>query len=94
MAQGRPLFCPVPHNENGASEGLRVLLEKPARELCSILSAWRNEKALCSRLGDQPLARPVSRDDLGEFAQAVEQAREWPELSSDQQTLLTPLGVD
>ncbi len=26
--QGRPLFCPVPHNENAASEGLRVLLEK------------------------------------------------------------------
>ncbi len=93
-AQGRPLFCPVPHNENGASEGLRVLLERPARELCSILPAWSSAKVLCSRLGDQPLARPVSRDGLGEFVHAVEQAREWPELSRDQQTLLTPLGVD
>ena len=74
--QGRPLFCPVPHRESGASEGLRVLLERPARELCSILPAWRGAKALCARLGDQPLARSVSRDGLEEFVQAVEQARE------------------
>jgi len=93
-AQGRPLFCPVPRNENGASEGLRALLERPASELCSILPAWRNAKALCSRLGDQALARPVNRDGLGEFVQAVELAREWPELSRDQRTLIMPLGVD
>ncbi len=74
--QGRSLFCPVPRNENGASEGLRVLLEKPARELCSILPAWRGAKALCERLGDQPLAHPVTREGLEEFVQAVEQARE------------------
>jgi DNA processing protein len=73
-AQGRPLFCPVPHNENAASEGLRVLLERPARELCLILPAWSGAKALCSRLGDRPLARPVSRDGLEEFVHAVEQA--------------------
>ena len=74
--QGRPLFCPVPHNENAASEGLRVLLERPARELCSILPAWRGAKALCERLGDQPLARPVTRDGLEEFVQAVERLME------------------
>jgi DNA processing protein len=72
-AQGRPVFCPVPHNENSASEGLRVLLERPARELCSILPAWRGAKAMCERLGDQPLARPVTRDGLEEFVGAVEQ---------------------
>jgi len=72
-AQGRPLFCPVPHSENAASEGLRVLLEKPARELCSILPAWSSAKALCERLGDQPLARPVTRKGLEEFVQAVKQ---------------------
>jgi hypothetical protein len=48
----------------------------PARELCSILPAWRGAKALCSRLGDHPLAHPVTRDALEEFVQAVEQARE------------------
>jgi DNA processing protein len=92
--QGRPLFCPVPHNENGASEGLRALLERPGRELCSILPAWRDAKALCARLGDRPLAHPVSRDDLSGFVQAVELARQWPELSRDQETLITTLGVD
>jgi DNA processing protein len=75
-AQGRPLFCPVPHNENAASEGLRVLLERPARELCAILPAWRSAKALCERLGDQPLARPVTREGLEELVEAVELARE------------------
>jgi DNA processing protein len=70
-SQGRPVFCPVPHRENSASEGLRVLLEKPARELCSILPAWRGAKALCERLGDQPLARPVTREGLGELVGAV-----------------------
>jgi DNA processing protein len=92
-AQGRPLFCPVPHNENGASEGLRVLLERPARELCSILPAWRDSRALCARLGDQPLGHPVSRDDLADFIGAVELARQWPELGRDEQTLLTPLDT-
>jgi DNA processing protein len=74
--QGRPLFCPVPHDENGANGGLRALLERPGRELCSILPAWRDAKALCARLGDRPLARPVSRDDLPGFVQAVELARQ------------------
>ena len=71
-AQGRPLFCPVPHGENSASEGLRVLLERPASELHSILPAWRGARALCERLGDQPLARPVTREGLEELVQAVE----------------------
>jgi DNA processing protein len=92
--QGRPLFCPVPHNENGASEGLRVLLESPARELCSILPAWRDTNALCARLGDRPLANPVNREDLPAFVRAVELARQWPELGRDQQTLIMPLGMD
>jgi len=93
-AQGRPLFCPVPHNENGASEGLRVLLDRPARELCSVLPAWRDAKTLCARLGDRALAHPVGRDGVEGFVQAVELAREWPRLSRDQQTLVMPLGVD
>jgi len=71
-AQGRPVFCPVPHGENSASEGLRVLLERPASDLHSILPAWRGAKALCERLGDQPLARPVTREGLEELVQAVE----------------------
>ena len=75
-AQGRPVFCPVPHRENSASEGLRVLLERPASDLCSILPAWRGAKALCERLGDQPLARPVTRKGLEELVGAVERLME------------------
>jgi DNA processing protein len=93
-AQGRPVFCPVPHNENGASEGLRVLLERPARELCTVLPAWRDAAALCARLGDRPLAHPVNRDELPEFLRSVEMARRWPEISRDRQTLAVPVGVD
>jgi DNA processing protein len=91
--QGRPLFCPVPHNENGASEGLRVLLERPARELCSLLPAWRSAKGLCARLGDQPLARPVSREGVHAFVRDVDLALEWPELSRDQKTLIPRLSA-
>ncbi len=70
--QGRPLFCPVPHEgENGASEGLRALLGRPARELCEVLPAWRDAQALCARLGDRPLARPVRLDDLHAFVREV-----------------------
>jgi len=93
-AQGRPLFCPVPHNENGASEGLRALQERPARELCSILPAWRDARTLCARLGDRPLGHPVNRDDLGGFVDAVELARQWPELRRNQQTQIVPFGVE
>ncbi|HSZ69832.1 MAG TPA: DNA-processing protein DprA [Solirubrobacteraceae bacterium] len=88
-AQGRPLFCPVPRNESGASEGLRVLLERPARELCSILPAWRDSRALCARLGDRPLGHPVSGDDLVDFVGAIELARQCPEFGRDEQTVLT-----
>jgi DNA protecting protein DprA len=75
-AQGRPLFCVVPDDEDdaGASEGLRVLLERPARELCSLLPAWREASALCARLGERPLAHPVRLDDLDGFVRAVEAA--------------------
>jgi DNA processing protein len=91
-AQGRPIFCPVPHAENGASEGLRALLRRPARELCSILPAWRNAKTLCARLGDRPLAHPVRRDGLDEFVQDLARAHEWPQVVQDPQTLLVPAG--
>jgi DNA processing protein len=92
--QGRPLFCPVPHSDNGASDGLRALLERPASELCSILPAWRNAKALCSRLGDRPLGRPIKKNHLAEFIRDVSLAGEWPSLNLDQGTLLESLEFD
>jgi DNA processing protein len=80
-AQGRPVFCPVPHAQRYESEGLRILLEEPARRLCALLPAWKDAGSLCARLGDQPLARPVSRDRLDDFFDALELA-----LNSDPQT--------
>ncbi len=92
--QGRPLFCPVPHGDNGASDGLRALLERPASELWSILPAWRNAKALCARLGARPLGRPIEKDHVPKFIDEVTLAGEWPRLSRDQNSLLEPLELD
>ena len=92
--QGRPVFCPVPHSDNGASDGLRALLERPASELCSILPAWRNAKALCARLGERPLGRPIEKNHLPEFIREVSLAGEWPRLNRDHHTLLEPLALD
>lgn len=72
-AQGRALFCVTPTITDRASEGSRVLLERPARELCSLVPAWRGARALCARLGDQPLARPVNVDEPAELLRALEQ---------------------
>jgi DNA processing protein len=92
--QGRPLFCPVPHSENGANDGLRALLERPARGLCDILPAWHNAKTLCARLGERPLARPIDRDGIPQFLDELSLAGEWPRLNRDQGTLLTELACD
>lgn len=90
-AQGRPVFCPVPRTRHAKNEGLRVLLSKPARELCGVVPAWKDARALCGRLGDQPLAQPLRKGSLDEFidalelalesdAQALPQRRWWPAL--------------
>lgn len=92
--QGRPVFCPVPSSSNGASDGLRALLERPASELCSILPAWRNAKALCSRLGERPLGHPIEKSRLAEFIRDVSLAGEWSRLDRDHGTLLEPLALE
>jgi DNA processing protein len=92
--QGRPLFCPVPHSENGANDGLRALLERPARELCAILPAWRNAKTLCARLGERPLARPIDRGSVPQFLRELSLAGEWPRLNRDQGTLVSEPARD
>jgi DNA protecting protein DprA len=80
--------------DNGASDGLRALLERPASELWSILPAWRNAKALCARLGARPLGRPIEKDHVPKFIDEVTLAGEWPRLSRDQNSLLEPLELD
>jgi DNA processing protein len=87
--QGRPIFCPVPPNENGKNEGLRVLLEQPAERLYNVLPAWRQAAALCRRLGRQPLAHAVTRESIGELLDHLEAALDQP-AAVEQQVLLIP----
>ncbi len=70
--QRRRIFCPEPRSENGKSEGLRVLLEKPANHLDRYLPAWRSAQRLCAGLGEHPLARPVRSDRIDEFLDEVQ----------------------
>ena len=60
--QGRPVYCPVPHEHAEASAGLCMLLDEPARRLPELLPAWRKAGRLAARIGDRPLARPVHAD--------------------------------
>lgn len=66
--QGKPIFCAVPHAKNEKNEALFALLDKPARDLWKILPAWRDSRALCSRLGSEPLAKPITKENLGELS--------------------------
>lgn len=91
--QGRPIFCPVPHGENGKSEGLRVLLERPGRDLCGVIPAWKQARVLCSRLGASPIARPVERDHLDALVEALELTLVRP-IEGDQQALLFPAHTE
>jgi DNA processing protein len=78
-AQGRPLFCPLPRSKHVQSAGLWVLLNHPARELCTELPAWRHAQRLCERLGTEPLAQAVSRSHLDEFLDWLEFALDAPQ---------------
>lgn len=93
VEQGRPLFCPLPQGENGKSEGLRVLLERPGRELCELIPAWKQSRGLCLRLGAQPVARPIEREQLDALLDSLELALARPS-ERDQQALLFPLQVE
>jgi DNA processing protein len=91
--QGRPIFCPAPHGENGKSEGLRVLLERPGRELCEVIPAWKQARSLCARLGTQPVARPVEREQLDLLLDSLELALVRP-AERDRQALLFPASIE
>lgn len=87
--QRRQIFCPEPRNENGKSEGLRVLLERPAADLYELLPAWKTATKLCAQLGPRPLARPVRRDEIGDFLNEVEVAAT-SATADDQESLVIP----
>lgn len=78
-SQGRPVFCPVPSGAGEKDAGLSLLLSRPANELCQVLPAWSDANSLCARLGDNPLARPVARNDIKLFLDYLERALEEPQ---------------
>lgn len=92
VEQGRPLYCPVPHGENGKSEGLRVLLEHPGSDLPAVLPAWRDAKSLSNRLGSRPVARPIERHSMDDFVESLE--RHLDEAADDSQAALVIPGLE
>ncbi len=83
--QGRPVFCADPHSKHERNEGLRALLETPADRLCEKLPAWKQSRALCARLGSEPLARPITRNGLDDLLEALDQV-----IHTDPQTVPEP----
>jgi DNA processing protein len=75
-AQGRPIFVP-PDTASGGGEGTRLLRNAPASELPDVLPAFAEQRALCERLGPQPLAQPLDLDHL-DAALATAGARTGP----------------
>lgn len=69
--QGRPLLAHPPCDESPASAGGEVLLQRPARELCSLLPAWSEAQELCATLGERPVATAVSPADVVEQAERL-----------------------
>lgn len=59
LGQGRPLFVAVDEAGLNPSEGGRLLLESPARELARSL-AWRSLRDLLDALGDAPVATAIA----------------------------------
>lgn len=72
-AQGRPIFCAKPHSRHERSAGLWALLETPANRLHETLPAWRDAAGLCSKLGTEPLAKPITKKNLGDFLETLDQ---------------------
>ena len=62
-AQGRPIFVP-PDAGGEEDEGTRLLRNTPARQLPGLLPALGEERAVCERLGSQPLAQPLDPQHL------------------------------
>jgi DNA protecting protein DprA len=84
--EGLPVLCPEPRPGEAQDEGLRILLESPARALPTQLRAWKSAVLLAAHLGERPLARPFTRPDTprlvrAEIDEAIAAAEAAPEPS-------------
>lgn len=73
--QGRQVFCPKPSSLTSKSEGLAILLDRPARELPELLPAWKDQRRLAERLGTHPLASPVTAQTTQTWLNAIANAK-------------------
>lgn len=88
--QGRRVYCPVPRDAAGVSDGLRVLLDEPARRLPELLPAWKSARRLAARLGDEPLASPVHAERVDEWlAELIALPAEHPQDATNRDQQLT-----
>lgn len=81
--QGRTVFCAKPLSKHEQNAGLWVLLSSPARDLCNQLLAWSDSQRLCRRLGSQPLATAIGRDELDDLLDLCEFALTAPQMASE-----------
>lgn len=83
--QGRPVFCPVPREDAEENAGLAALLEAPAAELPALLPAWSSSQRLATRIGQEPLGRPVRAEDAASWIDVLKAigAGEDPEPASE-----------
>jgi DNA processing protein len=88
--QGRPVFCAKPLSKHEKNAGLSVLLTSPARELCNELPAWGGSQRLCGRLGPQPLAKAIGRDELDDLLDWFEFALKAPQTTPETRWWPTP----
>jgi DNA processing protein len=71
-SQGRPIFCAEPHSRHEKNAGLWALLETPANRLCEILPAWKDAGALCTKLGPEPLATPITKENIAGLLETLD----------------------
>ena len=90
VAQGRPIYCPVPHTRNPRNEGLRALLQEPGSMLCQTLPAWRSAGDLCRRLGSWPVAHPFEKGNLNRVLGELEATL--PAAPTTSEPLASPLA--
>ena len=72
-SQGTPVFCLEPHSHDERDEGVRMLLDAPADQLWQTLPAWKDARSLGERLGNQPIAKPLATEGVGQELDVLEE---------------------
>lgn len=63
LQQGRTIICPA-SDETPFSEGVKVLISRPANELPELLPAFKAARRLCREADSKPIARAIGLNHL------------------------------